>query len=421
MISSHCFSLAPSPREVRGGLAVPVDFERVEAQVTLDAKHHIARAVAAVEFELGKHSGFPIFDLRQSVETARLDGRTVSAKRMTQQVLGRDPKAHMRVLQADLEAHSRHRLELEYELRRPRSERAVGIEWDGVEPLAQWDFFMSDLAAGRYLEQWFPSNLIWDRFAFSLELRIEGSHLAHKPITNGNVRWLEKNHWRIEFPESFTAFCPMLVLAPLRLLETRESNGLTLAQHAGAGADLGCEEDRIRGWLGENARTFGPYPHGDRFTAFLWSQPRSMEYAGAVTSSVNALEHEVFHSWWGRGVKPASQNDGWIDEAWAMWNTEPDRWTDRCVEWDDPPMRLCTDDPYHRVTPLESYREGVVFLAGLAGEVGIEELMEMMADLYRLDPLQQLTTSALQQWIGKRAPKVNVRRHFDRFVYGLTK
>jgi hypothetical protein len=44
-----------------------------------------------------------------------------------------------------------------------------------------------------------------------------------------------------------------------------------------------------------------------------------MEYAGATVTNENALEHEMFHSYFARGVTPANGNAGWIDESLASW------------------------------------------------------------------------------------------------------
>src|SRR5262245_2831864 len=89
--------------------------------------------------------------------------------------------------------------------------------------------------------------------------------------------------------------------------------------------DLEMGGPEIQQYLVKNVTQIGPYSHGNRFTAYIWeNQERSMEYDGAVTSNVAALEHEVFHSWYARGIKPASQNDGWIDEAWDNYNTTAD-------------------------------------------------------------------------------------------------
>ena len=82
-----------------------------------------------------------------------------------------------------------------------------------------------------------------------------------------------------------------------------------------------------------------------------------MEYDGATTASVAALEHEVFHSWFGRGVKPARAADGWIDEAWTTWATasqrsEQPRFSAIELPLDDPPVVLYPPQhPWARHTP----------------------------------------------------------------------
>ena len=81
-----------------------------------------------------------------------------------------------------------------------------------------------------------------------------------------------------------------------------------------------------------------------------------MEYDGATTASVAALEHEVFHSWFGRGVKPARASDGWIDEAWTSWATssrraDEGRFAEDDLGLDEPPVLLYPPHPWSRFTP----------------------------------------------------------------------
>jgi len=45
-----------------------------------------------------------------------------------------------------------------------------------------------------------------------------------------------------------------------------------------------------------------------------------MEYSGATTTSPGALAHETFHSWYARGITPASQADGWWHEAFTTFH-----------------------------------------------------------------------------------------------------
>ena len=120
----------------------------------------------------------------------------------------------------------------------------------------------------------------------------------------------------------------MLVLAPSDEVELRRSSVEparpgTLARPGLRQAHRGRRRPGARArptsgsWLAYTAARYGPWVHGDTFWAFVWGPGRGMEYDGATTASVPALEHEVFHSWFGRGVKPARAADGWIDEAWT--------------------------------------------------------------------------------------------------------
>ena len=157
--------------------------------------------------------------------------------------------------------------------------------------------------------------------------------------------------------------------------------------------------------------------------AVLWGAGRGMEYDGATTASVAALEHEVFHSWFGRGVKPARASDGWIDEAWTSWATssrrvEEPRFSDEALSLDEPPVVLYPPHPWSRYTPTESYREGSRLFAGIAHLVGgPSRLRSAMAAWYRANVGQLVTTDGLQAhleaWSG-----VDLGPWFRRYVHG---
>src|SRR5205085_3239658 len=132
--------------------------------------------------------------------------------------------------------------------------------------------------------------------------------------------------------------------------------GVTVQALTTTDADVPALADAAAGWLMDNVRTYGQFIHGSHLNAFVWDSTRGMEYDGATTSSAGALEHEVFHSWFGRGVKPASQNDGWIDEAYTTWPTASGRYEGERFAvgergLDDDPVTLCPRHPCHRAPP----------------------------------------------------------------------
>jgi aminopeptidase N len=161
--------------------------------------------------------------------------------------------------------------------------------------------------------------------------------------------------------------------------------------------------------------------HGDRFTTVIWAAERGMEYDGATTASVPALEHEVFHSWFGRGIKPARASDGWIDEAWTTWSTstrEGGRFQSEELPPDDPPVVLCPPSPWSRHTPTESYRQGARLMAGLAHLLGgPERLRQAMATWYRQNAGGFVTTDNLESHLTAWSSK-DVAALFNRYVHG---
>jgi hypothetical protein len=335
------------------------------------------------------------------------------------------------VLDRALPAGSRHRLELAYGLQTPDATDALPVDW--VDGGVRFDLWMSDLYPGRYLEMWLPANLCHDRFQLTVDIAVVGAEADHAVLSNGAGRAAEPGQTRLEFPAHFTSLSPMLVIAPAELLEVRrrpvELTGrispirLVTVRHFDADADLAaCEED-IAAWLVHQSARYGPWAHGDRFTTVIWAAGRGMEYDAGTTSAVGALEHEVFHSWFGRGVKPARASDGWIDEAYTSWATssrraEGPRFADDELGLDQPPVLLYPPHPWSRYTPTESYRAGARLFAGLAHLVGgAGRLRSAMASWYQANVGQLVTTDGLEQhlngWSG-----VDVGPWFRRYVHG---
>jgi hypothetical protein len=388
---------------------------------------------ATVEFCGGSVDGRPALDLRQPVEWVRLDGEALTPDDLAHRDLGAGPDARMRVLDVPVEAGSRHVLEVGYRIETPDADGAVPIAWagDGVT----FDLWMSDLQPGRYLEMWVPAPLIHDRFALHLDIALEGTDRPHTLIANtaGVDAEPKRRTWSLLYPAHFTALSPMLVLAPADSMEMRRSAvglpgwdrslGLVTARHIDADADLGAAEADLQGWLAYLAARYQPWVHGDTFWAVIWSPGRGMEYDGGTTASVSALEHEVFHSWFGRGVKPARASDGWIDEAFTVWSTaahraEPARFASEALALDEPPVTLYPPNPWSRHTPVESYRQGARLFSGIAHLLGgPDRLRAAMADWYKANAGNLVTTDGLgahlKLWSG-----TDISPLWARYVHG---
>lgn len=407
--------------------------ERVAARLRFDVSSQEASGEATVDFCGGQVDGRPALDLRQDVEWLRLDGQSLDPADFAPRDLGAGEAAAMRVLDVELAAGSPHRLEVGYRLATPVAERSEPIGWAGDGLF--FDLWMSDLHPGRYLEMWVPAPLVHDRFALQLDVTIEGTGRPHTLLANtaGVSADPGGRAWQLVYPAAFTALSPMLVIAPADRMEVRRtaisipgrprSLGVVTARHRETDADLaGCEAD-VSAWLVYLASRYSPWAHGDTFSAVVWSPGRGMEYDGATTASVGALEHEVFHSWFGRGVKPARASDGWIDEAFTVWSTasrrsEGARFGVAELGLDAEPVELYPAHPWSRHTAVEAYTKGAELFAGLAHLFGgADRLRSAMADWYRANAGKLVTTDGLgahlRLWSG-----VDIDPWWARYVHG---
>lgn len=345
-----------------------------------DVASKVADVSARLEFRLDGPPGQPVFDLRQTVGTAMLDGSAIPPDALGHFDMGAGEEARMRVVDV-ICSDGPHLLELGYRLEEPDAPGASDVGWSpgGVS----WDLLMSDLEPGRYLEMWFPANLCHDTLSIEVDIEVTGTDRPHVLLANGAIEdHRDGARWVVRYPRHYTSLSPLLVLVPADEVEVRRTEAvagrervsLTVAALAGSGTDLDAAVADTAAWLGYFSARYGRFPAED-YLAVLWGEPRGMEYDAATTTSAPALEHEVFHTWFGRGVKPACASDGWIDEAMASWATASRRATAGRFQaeplgLDEEPSVLCPAHPWSRRTPREAYTAGSRLLSGVADMAG---------------------------------------------------
>jgi len=253
--------------------------------------------------------------------------------------------------------------------------------------------------------------LCQDRFPLTVDIELAGAAEAHRVIANG-----ELEGGRVRWPADHTSLSSLLVIAPESALVSATAGVVELTAEAGLGIDAQDQAARAAGWIERYAARLGAYPHGSRFLAHLWSSPRGMEYDGAASASVGALEHEVFHSWFGRGVKPASANDGWIDEAITSWVTGR-RLDGVPLALDLAPVVLCPASPWSRFTPREAYSVGAQLFADLAWRTSVDAVMDALAAYFAANAGGFVATAALEAHLADSLG-VDVTPWWDRYVRG---
>lgn len=423
------FDLAPPPVTVDGATAVPVDIERIDAAIVLDGASGTGAGDATVAFVVGPTAGRPVLDLRQTVTGVWLDGAAVAPADFALHDVGGGPHAEVRVLARHLAAGSSHALRVTYELGPPQASTAgsyqPGLAFD-AGPRASFNFGMTDLGGGRYLEAWVPANLIFDQFELHLDVRVTGTTVAHSVITNGTTTPMGPNRWMIDWPPTITALSPLLEVRPAdRVVRMTDSaalpvSGTTVAIEAwkltsSAAVDLATEIGRIEAFLVENEPFAGPYPFS-RFVAFL--SHGAMEYEGGTTSVPSSLRHETFHSWWARGVKPALGRDGWWDEAWTTYH-EAGGASSLPFDFTADPVELSTRNPWSRHTPGGSYGLGKRFFDGVAAAMGAADLRALMREFLGGHLDRPATTEQLEEHLVARSGQASIVDGFSRFVYGF--
>ena len=425
------FEIAPPPKTVDGLLAVPIDISSVDAAFSFDAATATAAADATITYTVGPTAGNPIFDLRQTIGQAWLDGVPIAPALLGHHAFGSGSFTDLRVIESVQAAGSVHTLRVAYALALPDGQMngsyLPALDWLSG-PTLRFVFGLSDLSRCRYAEAWLPMNLTFDQFSIDLQLRILNTPVAHSVITNATVTTLGANHWQLAFPARFSAVSPLIeVRASSTLAQLTDTvllpvSGATVTieafKPAGSAVSLPAQISAIKGFLADNENDYGAYVHGDRFVAFF-NGSGGMEYEGATTTSVGALAHETFHSWFARGIKPASQADGWWDEAFTSFR---DDGADDAVALDftDPPVVLCSRDPWQRHTPTNAYTQGNDLFKGLASMIGTGNLNALMGDLYdaRKGALP-VTTAQLEEHLTSRSGNPQVVSAFHRFAYGL--
>jgi len=431
-LASHAgtnLDLAPPPKGAGGFRAVPIDISHISAKLTFDGAAQSATGEATLDFRLGRHAGCPIFDLRQTPTAVFLDDAPVPVAQIALQDFGGGTQAELRVLQRVLDAGSVHQLRIVYGVGLPQASTAGSyqpqVAWS-PGPRLTFNFGFTDLGPGRYLEAFVPANLIFDQYGLSLELRLLGTAIAHQPITNGEVTVLGNQHWRIEFPPRTTAFSPLLELRAADTLASAsqavvlpvsgQNVTVTAWKLASSAVNVATQANSLAGFLVDNENSSGRYLHGPRFTAFL--NVGGMEYDGGTTSSTGPLRHEGFHSWWGRGIKPASQCDGWFDEAWTTYHDNGASGS-LALNFADAPVTLASRNPWVRTTPSASYTAGERLFRGLAAMTTAATLRSRMNEFYTAQHSRPVTTEQLEAFLLARTGRPEVVDAFHRFVYGL--
>lgn len=293
-----------------GKRAVFVDYESAVYDIAYG--NATARVIAEMTFQ-NAEEGYPIFDSHSNPTDVKIDGLSTSATLINTP----DRATQLRRVETSVKPGN-HSLRIEIPIR-----QLVEFAPNGVKS----GFWMTDLKERGYLERYLPTNLIYDRIP--MKFRVRFADAANQAIyTNGTLRKIDSQNFEIDFPDYFTASSLYFHTTPAETMNERLFNFTTIsgkslpvtiytAAGANSSATLDDAQSRVLSSLQGLESNFGSFPHPS-LTVYIASG--GMEYSGATMTSLGALAHELFHSYFARGFMPADGNSGWIDEALAVWH-----------------------------------------------------------------------------------------------------
>lgn len=430
---------APDSFEFEAGKqAVFTKFERASYALAIDVRAGTATVSSKITFSCAD-GGYPLFDLNGGrIQSMTVDGTPVSDPTEARVITSpRTPyRVHAtryRVVPVRVDP-GRHQMEIVHALPHKPDSR-WGVELDRGAGHAYLDFEMSDSPkphrAGRtgrgFLERYLPANLEFDQHSSWLSIHVRGTAEPHALFTNGlSVGY--RNRWWIRFPDSFTSSSAFLSLAPSRRCTSRRHwvgrprrlpVALTVFGRDTPVANLERLASEAKARISELQREFGCFPY--RRCYLRWGGAHGMEYAGAAQLNTlgSTLEHELVHSYFGRGVMPADGNAGWIDEAIATW------WAKGCPEvrhlsrLDEGDMG--NGSPYQRATDLRGWSFGYKLIGYFHFKVKAADsigLVPFLAHLFRGFHGKLVSTAEFEAALRAYYPKLDFSSEFQRFVHG---
>ncbi len=382
---AHAPELARLPRSFQtpAGRVVFVDFKTADYAITYDGEFKTAQVTATLRF-VATETGLPVFDVVESPVEVTLNGEKVE----TLEVKTPGNETTVRVARREV-TPGLHTLMVRVPLK-----TLVEFRDGGVRSA----FWTSDLEDRRFLERYLPANLEFDQVKMTFLVTFRGLSPGQKIYTNGKVqsqRIGATEVIRISYPEYFTSSSLFFHTVPesatddlrfvLKSVDGREvpvTLYLSKSVFGGSLEQLRRETTQI---FHELEGDYGAWPHPSIVVYNAGSG--GMEYCGATITSVSALGHELFHSYFARGVMPANGNAGWVDEALASWRDAGYPSSSSMSG----SSRMSSRPTYTRSTDMAAYTFGQRFVSYLDGMLkekgGLKPFMRQLVEERKFSPL----------------------------------
>ena len=327
-----------------------VNFTESRSIITYDLNSYEVTAETRINFHQSS-SGYPVFDLIPTIEKIELDGKTISAP--TRYLP--ENASQVRVID-QLSSQGDHELLILNKIDKL-------VSFDSYDKTVRSAFWMSDLSDRRYLERYLPTNLEYDQYKNTFEIKIINTNVEHQIYANGEIKEIGVNHFEITFPEHYTSSSIYFHLTeknayPEERFSYTSIDGRVIPVTIYSQLNLqALKTDTLR-ILAELENDYGPWPH--QHVIIYGAGMGGMEYSGATRTSRSALGHELHHSYFARNMMPSRGNAGWIDEALASWR---DNGYPRTSVGSLQYSKMGGHSTYRRTTDTDAYSKGARLMA----------------------------------------------------------
>lgn len=410
-IASNDLAHRPRSFDVTQGKAVFVDFTEATYHITYDVTNKKATVSARMKFD-APEPGYPVFDSVTAPVAITLDGaKTSSAETQTPEA-----ETTLRVLNTAVE-QGEHTLQVDVPLNTLVDFSAAG----GVKSA----FWTSDLSHRQFLERYMPASFEYDQVKMTFKVNFVGSKTRQVIYTNGAVVEDAPNSYTVTYPEHFNTSSIFFHTVPqgavdeiqytLKSIDGRDvpvTIYVAKSPFGGSTASLEKFKAQATSVFHELEADYGAWPHPVLLIYNAGSG--GMEYCGATITEFRALGHEMFHSYFARGVMPANGNSGWLDEALASWRDNGYQ----SLNYLSGTSMMSSHPYYTRITDRAAYTFGENFMRLLNGKVqdkgGLKPFMRHMIENKVFSPLfVEEFIKEMEQFYG-----VSVTEEFKRYTFG---
>ena len=397
----------PKSFAVSGGKAVFADFTDATYNITYDLNQKKAFVKAEIKLSTAE-AGFPVFDTVTAPSSVNLDGFSVNA------VEAKTPNGEttLRYVNKLVDAGT-HALTVEVPL-------ATLVEF--TESGVKSAYWTSDLDERQFLERYMPANFEFDQVKMTFVIKFVGAKTKQTIYTNGVVEELEGNTFKINYPAYYTASSIFFHTVPqgatselrfsLKSIDGRDIPAVVYFSKSSWNTNLERLKSKTTEVFHELESDYGAFPHPS--ITVLQAGMGGMEYCGATMTDFSALGHEMFHSYFARGVMPANGNSGWIDEALASWRDNGYQ----TLSTLSGSSGMSSHSYYTRTTDQAAYTFGSRFMGFLDGKLrskgGLKPFMRHMIDQRVFSPIfVQEFMQEMTDFYG-----VSVIEDFKKYTFG---